>query len=108
MKERQREEAGPPPEAIEEYDLKIPVRDGTELEARVYAPRFSASGPRLASPLFVSFYGGGYCTDSYHDKAQTYRLLAVEADLTVVSVGYRLAPELPFPAYIYDGLDSLT
>lgn len=41
------------------------------------------------------------------DDAETNRRLAMETDLVVVSVGYRLAPEYPFPACVEDGYDAL-
>ena len=52
----------------------------------------------LSQPLLVFFHGGGFvlCDLDTHDGA--CRLLCRHADVNVLSVDYRLAPEHPFPA----------
>jgi acetyl esterase len=52
--------------------------------------------------VFVYFHGGGFCTGSIGLMDNVARELACAADVAVVSVGYRLAPEHPYPA----GLDD--
>jgi acetyl esterase len=53
-------------------------------------------------PLLVYFHGGGFviCDLDTHDSV--CRLLAAAAGCRVLSVGYRLAPEHPFPAPVDD------
>jgi acetyl esterase len=79
--------------AVEEADLPLP---GRRVPIRWYRP---AAGPR---PVLMWFHGGGYVSGSLAAIDATCRELAVRADVDVVSVGYRLAPEHPFPA----GLDD--
>jgi acetyl esterase len=52
--------------------------------------------------LVVYFHGGGFCIGSIGLMDNVARGIAHAAHATVVSVGYRLAPEHPFPA----GLDD--
>ncbi|KFA50842.1 hypothetical protein S40293_05818 [Stachybotrys chartarum IBT 40293] len=83
-------------------DIVIPTRDGTDLPARVYRPRdLSVDG----GPGLVTFHGGGFITGH----------LAMQADLctkfvslggVAVSIGYRLAPEFPFPTAVNDAFDT--
>ena len=52
--------------------------------------------------LVVYFHGGGFCIGSIGLMDNVARELAHAAGATVVSVGYRLAPEDPFPAGVDD------
>ncbi|HUV09560.1 MAG TPA: alpha/beta hydrolase [Acidimicrobiia bacterium] len=52
--------------------------------------------------VVVYFHGGGFCIGSIGIMDNVARELAHAANATVVSVGYRLAPEDPYPA----GLDD--
>jgi acetyl esterase len=52
--------------------------------------------------LVVYFHGGGFCIGSIGLMDNVARELAHAAGATVVSVGYRLAPEDPFPAAVDD------
>jgi len=77
-------------------DREIPGPDG-ELPIRVYQP--DASGP---FPTLVFFHGGGFVVGSIASHDRLCRLLTRETGCVVVSVGYRLAPEHPFPAAVED------
>jgi len=83
-----------------------PVReltvDGAEgpLAARQYAPP-SGSPNR---PLLVFFHGGGWVVGDLETHDQPCRLLAKFADVHVLSVDYRLAPEHPYPAAVNDSV----
>ena len=59
-------------------------------------------GDRPATGLVVYLHGGGFCIGSIGLMDNVARDLAHSTDAVVVSVGYRLAPEDPFPA----GLDD--
>jgi acetyl esterase len=67
-----------------------------DVPIRVYRHDAEATG------LVVYFHGGGYCIGSIGLMDNVARAIAQESGATVVSVGYRLAPEHPFPA----GLDD--
>lgn len=64
------------------------------LPARLYTP----DGLPEISPLLVYFHGGGFTVGSVETHDNLCRFLAKTAELRVLSVEYRLAPEHPFPA----------
>jgi acetyl esterase len=66
------------------------------IPVRVYRP---AAGPR---PVVLFAHGGGFVMGDLDSHDSTCRRLAVTADVIVVSVGYRLAPEHPAPAAVDD------
>lgn len=57
--------------------------------------------------VLLWFHGGGYVAGSLEAIDPVCRSLANRGSLTVVSVGYRLAPEHAFPAAYEDGLAAL-
>lgn len=61
---------------------------------RIYRPE-GPTGP--ASPAIVYFHGGGMIIGSIAASDSTARHLAAESQAVVISVGYRLAPEHPYP-----------
>jgi acetyl esterase/lipase len=84
-------------------DDTIPSSTAEPLGVRVYTPTARSS----VSPAMVYFHGGGFVIgDVYTEELRCLRFSA-EAGCVVVSVGYRLAPEHPFPAAIDDGYDAL-
>jgi acetyl esterase len=54
------------------------------------------------SPLLVYYHGGGWVLGSLRTSASLCRYLALTAQVRVLSVSYRLAPEHPFPAAVHD------
>jgi epsilon-lactone hydrolase len=60
-----------------------------------------------ASRVLIFFHGGGYCSGSI----RSHRRMVTEAGragaLRTLAVGYRLAPEHPFPAALDDALTAL-
>ncbi|GAA2881326.1 alpha/beta hydrolase [Pseudonocardia halophobica] len=83
---------GPPLPLAAVVDRAIPGPAG-ELPVRIYTPE--GDGP---FPLVVYFHGGGFVIGSIATADQGCRLIAREAGAVVISVGYRLAPEHPYPA----------
>ncbi len=71
---------------------------GHAIPLRLYA---SAGGPR-PSPGLVYFHGGGLVAGSLDTHDALCRSLAAGSGCRIVSVGYRLAPEHPFPVAILD------
>lgn len=69
------------------------------LPARHYAP--AARGPR---PLLVYFHGGGFVLGDLDGHDNLCRRICRDADMHVLSVDYRLAPEHPFPAAVDDAV----
>ncbi|MCP3100562.1 alpha/beta hydrolase [Myxococcus sp. K15C18031901] len=68
------------------------------LRARHYAPTPGAT-PR---PLLVFLHGGGFVLGDLDTHDPACRLLCRHADVHVLSIEYRLAPEHPFPAALED------
>ncbi|MEV4247441.1 alpha/beta hydrolase [Streptosporangium canum] len=68
---------------------EVPVRVYTPVEADAYG-------------VLVYFHGGAFFLGSLETHDHVARSLAKETGLKVVSVGYRLAPEHPFPAGLED------
>ncbi|MEV6798034.1 alpha/beta hydrolase [Micromonospora rifamycinica] len=77
-------------------DTSVPGPGG-ELPLRVYRP--AGTGPL---PTLVYFFGGGWTLGSVETADGICRRLANATPCQVVTVGYRLAPEHPFPAAVLD------
>lgn len=93
---------GRPDPAATSADLYLPARGGPVL-TRLYARR-GATGPR---PVLLWLHGGGFVAGSVSDIDYVCSRLARLADLVVVSLDYRLAPEHPFPAAVHDTHDAM-
>ncbi|WP_405485116.1 alpha/beta hydrolase [Nocardia sp. NBC_00511] len=78
-------------------DLEIPG-EGGPIPARLYTPMTSAD----SGALIVFFHGGGWTVGSIDACDNVCRFLADRSGIPVLSIGYRLAPEHPFPAAIQD------
>ena len=85
-------------------DLTIPGPDGA-IPARLYLPESPAReahpGPL---PLLVYFHGGGRVLGSIESHDLVCRALCARAQVAVLNVDYRLAPEHPFPAGVDDAV----
>jgi acetyl esterase len=90
---------GAPIQPIRARNLRIPTETGS-LGARLYTPLDVPEG----SALLVYFHGGGFVVGDLTTHDNTCRFLAKHAELRVLSVDYRLAPEHPFPAAPADAL----
>ncbi len=72
------------------------------LRARLYTPAHAdQSGQGL-----IYFHGGGFVVSSLTSHDALCRRLSARAGVRILSVGYRLAPEAPFPAQHEDALAS--
>lgn len=77
------------------------VSDAGDVDTRVY---LAEAADLRGRPTIAFIHGGGFTTGTIDSYDPDCRLLAMELDSTVVSVGYRLAPEHPFPAGFEDCL----
>jgi acetyl esterase len=77
-------------------DRVVPGPAG-ELPVRVYTPE---GEPPF--PIVVWFHGGGWVVGTLDTYDPLCRALAAAVPAVVVSVGYRLAPEHPWPAAVED------
>lgn len=76
--------------------ITLPGAEG-DLPARLYTP--AGQGP---FPVLVYFHGGGWVLGGLEEYDASARALANAAGCVVVSVGYRQAPEHPYPAAVLD------
>ncbi|MDI2124668.1 alpha/beta hydrolase fold domain-containing protein [Yinghuangia seranimata] len=81
-------------------DRTVPGPAGP-VDVRVYLPVREEPGP---VPTLLWMHGGGWASGSVNTGDTAARALCELARVAVVSVGYRLAPEAPWPA----GLDDCT
>src|ERR1700733_12043088 len=77
-------------------DLSIPGPAG-QIPARHYRPVTAK-----ATPLLVFFHGGGWTIGDLDTHGGLCRLTCRDADVHVLSVDYRLAPDHPAPAAVDD------
>lgn len=75
-----------------------------DIRTRIYTPVAAGSDPL---PALVYFHGGGWVIGDLDTHDTLCRGLTAESGCRVVSVGYRLAPEHPFPAAIEDAYAAL-
>ena len=80
----------------------VATRDLTAggVPARLYTPE--GIGP--AAGLLVYLHGGGFVVGSLDSHSQACRFIARRTGCKVLAVGYRKAPEHPFPAAVDDAV----
>ena len=83
---------------VDERRLTVTAADGAPLGARLFSP----AGDHGGAPLVVYFPGGGFVLGSPDSHANTCRLIARESGCHVLAIGYRKAPEHPFPGPVED------
>lgn len=92
--------AGPIVEVREVEDLTLDL-PGASIPARLYLP---SDDPDL--PLLVYFHGGGWVLGSIESHDGLCRRICDQAQVAVLNVGYRLAPEHRFPAAVEDAIGA--
>ena len=75
---------------------------GGKVPVRMYTPE--GSGP---FPILLYYHGGGWALGDLNSHDNICRKLAKAAEAVTISVGYRLAPENPFPAALDDAYAAL-
>jgi len=94
----------PPPPSVAIDDVRIARPDGSELWLRRYLPTEQAAGSQVRYPTQLWCHGGGFLLGDV-DEIVNDRICAARAEaagIQIISVGYRLAPEHPYPAGIED------
>src|SRR5207248_10051071 len=95
---------GPKFEVERVEELQLSGADAP-LRARRYIPRPPGSGAGSdGDPLLLFFHGGGFVVGDLDTHDNVCRCLAGQADVQIISVDYRLAPEHRFPAGAEDAL----
>lgn len=85
--------------AVREYSLPNSVGS---FPIRIYTP--DEDPPH---PILLWIHGGGWVRDSIDGNDPICRAITNQTPCSVVSVGYRLAPEHPFPAGLHDCYTAL-
>ena len=85
---------------VEVRDKSIDTPVG-KLKLRIYRP------PTTPAAVIVYFHGGGWTLGDLESTDGPLRDFALMTDTCIVSVDYRLAPEHPFPAAVFDARAAL-
>ncbi|KAD4179770.1 hypothetical protein R6Q59_023169 [Mikania micrantha] len=96
-----------PPSLAETYDdvWSKDVIISPEVSARIYLPNKTIT----KLPILVYYHGGGFCIESAFSILchQYINTIASQANVLVISVDYRLAPEHPLPVAYQDSWTAL-
>ncbi|NXL35664.1 ADCL4 protein, partial [Glaucidium brasilianum] len=86
-------------------DSKLLIKDlkVDEVPLRIYQPKWPPTGKRRG---ILYFHGGAGTFGSIRTYERICRYIAKKCDSVVVSVGYRLAPEHPYPGQYFDCLNA--
>lgn len=96
-------------ERIDEVCSAWPVADDVMLEAADVGgvPGEWSSVPGSdAARVLLFFHGGGYCSGSIRSHRRMVTEAGRAAGLRTLAIGYRLAPEHPFPAALDDAMTA--
>jgi len=85
-------------------DIKINLTE-FQNDIRIYYPK--KPPPPTGYSLFVWIHGGGYCFGSYEDNGDFLLEISEKWGHLIMSIGYRLAPEYPFPTGVNDVYNTL-
>jgi acetyl esterase/lipase len=91
----------PPCDAVVRTDHVVPAEP--PVPVRVHRP-VDATGPL---PCIVSMHGGGLVLGSHEAEDAIFAEWCPALDVVGVSVGYRLAPDTPYPGALEDGCAAL-
>lgn len=86
-------------EIFEVGDVQVSTRAGA-VDVRVYRPSEATN-----LPVLMYLHGGGFAIGDLDFHDEYLRNLSNTAEIVIVSVDYRLAPEHPYPAGIDDCMD---
>lgn len=93
----------PKPAVLESGEnFTIPSRErGREISCRMFKPE-----KRDTKGIYMHIHGGGWVLESEAYQDDMLKWMVDNTGLTVISIGYRLAPEDPFPAGPEDCYDA--
>ena len=94
---------------IDEVGSVWPVADDVEVtavDAAGVPAEWSIAPGSDASRVLMFLHGGGYCSGSILSHRRMVTEAGRAAGMRTLAVGYRLAPEHPFPAALEDALTA--
>jgi acetyl esterase len=86
-------------------DIRAAPSPAGGVPVRIHRPLGAPAGQALGGVLYL--HGGGWVAGDLDTHDRVCRGLANRSGAAVIAVGYRLAPEHPFPAALEDGLAAL-
>lgn len=96
-----RDLVGAGPDVRSTHDHQLTAADGGTFDVRVIVPDAESQA------VVVYLHGGGWVLGGIDESDTLARELATRSNAVVVVVGYRLAPEFPFPAAVEDAWSAL-
>lgn len=88
----------------EDFELPGP---GGKIPVRLYVPQTEVP-LKVSAPALIYYHGGGFVAGDLDSYDTLLRSIANRAHCLVLSVGYRLAPECPYPSANDDAWAALT
>lgn len=90
----------PGPKVASVEEVKVPsVTEGPRIPVYVYTPFATKEGTENSLlPVLIWVHGGNWVVGSRNGSDALARRFAVQAEVVVVNVGYRLSPKSKFPA----------
>lgn len=87
-------------ESVEE--VEIASRDAArKIPCRLVKPESGA----LSKGIFLYIHGGGWVTQSHQTQDPLLQMISNKTSLAIIAIGYRLAPEYPYPQGKEDCID---
>ncbi|GKT87377.1 arylesterase monooxygenase [Colletotrichum tofieldiae] len=95
------------PEGIVETKHEVKSFDGASIALYEFAPKTNETGSK--QPAFIYVHGGGIVGGNIHPYSRPLAAkAALETEVRMFAVEYRLAPEFPYPAAAEDCYAALT
>lgn len=91
-----------PEDLIVKNKMILGLNNSPAIRLRIYQPKNI-----LNAPVMLYFHGGAFIFGTPEQLDFVFYRLAIDTQMVIVSVDYRLAPEHPFPAAIEDGYAAL-
>ncbi|KAI1462858.1 Alpha/Beta hydrolase protein [Annulohypoxylon moriforme] len=91
------------PVAVQTFTIK--ARDGYDIPVRTYVPTLG-TGTSKSRPVLVYLHAGGFLFGDVESGHLNCQVLASRLNISVLNVGYRLAPQWPFPHGLNDSYDA--
>jgi acetyl esterase/lipase len=89
-------------DALEEFDIQVPVRDGWQSRTKIVRPKTQIQARR---PLIIHFFGGGMMVGEPEQLLSPARAFAETYGAVVALPSYRLTPDVRWPIPYKDGWD---
>lgn len=100
-----------PPKAPKPSFVRRIDTDTDPIDLYFYVPKDyeqrKLNRPNYRFPIVVNFHGGGFCLGHPTDDRYWARVILKSTPAVFVSVGYRRAPEHPFPQPVDDCVEAL-